>query len=563
MAVPIEPTVTPETIAKYRAAGSWSDQSLLTAFTAAVESTPEKTATVDPDGSRRSYAEVDRASSALAGSLSARGVSAGDVISVQLPNCGELLIVHIAALKLGAVTNPLLTNYRAKELSYILGFAGTKAVIIPDQYRRHDYVEMFEGLRADLPALEVIAVVGDTRAPAEGMAALADLIAQGDGSDLPAPPDDCNAVTLLAFTSGTESKPKGVVHSENTMMYGTHAMRDLIGLTSDDVIWGPSPLSHGTGFQWGLRMAVTLGATLVIQDIWDPVEAIRMIEREKCTFSLAATPFAAMMLECPEIDQHDLSSFRIFGCAGAAIPEKLGQSFREKTGCTLIGMWGMTECFVGTASSPDAPEAKLWLTDGQPMPGAEAAIFDETRSTILKPGETGELASRGPHVALGYFNDPERTSETFREDGWLFSGDLATIDEQGYVKLIGRKKEIINRGGLKISVREVEEMLLAHGAFSMVALVAVPDPRLGEKGCLFVVPRPGQSSSLADVVGYLESRGVAKYKLPEFYVALPEFPMTASGKIQKFQLRDEFLAGKHADATDGRSAAPKFQKQES
>ncbi|OWV56857.1 hypothetical protein CDZ98_17760 [Mameliella alba] len=159
------------------------------------------------------------------------------------------------------------------------------------------------------------------------------------------------------------------------------------------------------------------------------------------------------------------------------------------------------------------------------------------------------------HVALGYFNDPERTSETFREDGWLFSGDLATIDELGYVKLIGRKKEIVNRGGLKISVREVEEMLLAHGAFSMVALVAVPDSRLREKGCLFVW-RPGQSSSLADVVGFLESRGVAKYKLSEF-------PMTASGKIQKFQLRDEFLAGKHADATDGRSAVPKFQKQES
>ncbi|MCR9276044.1 hypothetical protein CDZ98_17755 [Mameliella alba] len=140
------------------------------------------------------------------------------------------------------------------------------AVIIPDQYRCHDYVEMFEGLRADLPALEVIAVVGDTRGPAESMVALSDL----HGSDVSAPPDDCNAETLLAFTSGTESKPKGVVHSENTMLYGTHAMRDLIGLTSDDVIWGPPPLSHGTGFQWGLRMAVTLGATLVNQNIWDP-----------------------------------------------------------------------------------------------------------------------------------------------------------------------------------------------------------------------------------------------------------------------------------------------------
>jgi non-ribosomal peptide synthetase component E (peptide arylation enzyme) len=183
------------------------------------------------------------------------------------------------------------------------------------------------------------------------------------------------------------------------------------------------------------------------------------------------------------------------------------------------------------------------------MPGgAELAVFDEARTNMLPPGQPGELATRGPHVALGYFNDPVRTGNTFRKDGWLFTGDLATIDNEGYIRLVGRMKDVINRGGLKISVREIEEMLLAHGAFSTVAVVAVPDSRLGEKSCAFVICRPGASPSFEDVLAYLEGKGVAKYKLPEYFIPLKEFPMTASGKIQKFQLRDSFINGKFAVA---------------
>ena len=323
-------------------------------------------------------------------------------------------------------------------------------------------------------------------------------------------------------------------------------MARLLGLTSEDVVWTASPLGHGTAFEWGMRQALVIGGTLALQDIWNVETALNIIERERCTFTLAATPFAAMLLESPEVDRHDLSSFRIFACAGAPIPQKLGEAFRQRIGCTLIGMWGMTECFVGSASPPDDRTEKLWETDGKAMPGAELAIFDATRSKQLPPGEVGELATRGPHVCLGYFNDPQRTRETFSADGWLFSNDLATIDTEGYIRLVGRKKDMINRGGLKVSAREVEELLLQHGNIVAVALVAVPDDRLGEKGCAFVVPRDNAQLTLPQLVRHLEDQGVAKYKLPEYLVVLHEFPMTASGKIQKFKLREDFVNGKYA-----------------
>lgn len=544
-----ETTLTAKMIEEYRASGSWTDTSLLDAFDAALVRTPQKAAVVAPDGSRVTYAETAASVEAIARNLHAVGIGPGDVVSMQLPNCIEFVLIHLAALRLGAVTNPLLPNYRAKELAYILKFAGTKACIIPGRYRGFDYPAMYAELRAGLPELKAVYVRGASAG--EGMLPFGNLMEKASSASLPPAPKDCNAVTLLAFTSGTESNPKGVMHSENSMMFGTLTMAKLLGLTSDDVVWAASPLGHGTGFQWGMRQAITIGGTIALQDIWDPAEAIRLIERERCSFTLAATPFAAMLLESPEIGRHDLSSFRIFGCAGAPIPEQLGRSFRERTGCTLIGMWGMTECFVGSASPPDDADAKLWMTDGRAMPdGGELAIFDETRTKILPPGETGELATRGPHVALGYFNDPERTKKTFREDGWLFSNDLATMDADGYIRIVGRMKDVVNRGGLKISVREIEEMLLAHGAFSSVAVVAVPDARLGEKSCAFVIPRSGRPPAFAEILTYLEGRGMAKYKLPEYFVPLPEFPMTASGKIQKFQLRDGFIGGRYAAAKE-------------
>lgn len=523
----------------YMETGLWPNITIMGRFDEAVRRTPDKVAIVAPDGARLTYSELAAKVGSVAKGLADVGVGKGDVVSIQLPNVPELVIVHLAASRLGAITNPLLPNYRSKELGYILGFARTKVAIIPDRYRKFDYVEMYAQLRQALPELSAIYVVGD--GVGEGMAHYRQLEASDDSvSQAPA---DGNDITALIFTSGTESTPKGVMHSHNTMMYSTLHMAKLMGLTADDVVWAPSPVAHGTGFEWGVREAITLGATLVLQDIWDAEEALRLIEAERCSFVLSATPFVAMLLESPSLASRDLSSLRIFGCAGAPIPRQLGERARNEIGCTLIGMWGMSECFVGSASTPDDTDEKLWATDGKAMPGGELAIFDEDRNRILSPGETGELATRGPHVALGYFNDPIRSASTFRDDGWLFSNDLATMDEDGYIRIVGRKKDIINRGGLKIASREIEDILVEHPRIANIALVPIPDERLGEKACACVVTRDAKEISLSEIVDFLSARGVARYKLPEFVATLPELPMTSSGKIQKFQLSNAIRDG--------------------
>jgi non-ribosomal peptide synthetase component E (peptide arylation enzyme) len=232
----------------------------------------------------------------------------------------------------------------------------------------------------------------------------------------------------------------------------------------------------------------------------------------------------------------------VFLCGGAAIPATLGAEVRDRVGCNLIPCWGMSECFAATMGSVTDPDDVRWGTDGAVMPGAEVVIFDEERANTLPIGEVGEIATRGPHVCLGYLRDPERTAQTFSRDGWLFSGDLGILDDKGYLRVVGRKKDIINRGGLKISAREVEEMIAKHPSIYQIALIGVPDKRLGEKSCACVVLREGKSLTLSELSEFLIGLGIAKFKLPEFLQIMKALPMTPTGKVQKFKLKEDFLS---------------------
>lgn len=526
---------------RYVAEGWWENKTLLEPFDAAVARTPDKTAVVAPGGVRLSYAQVAERVRKAACGLAAAGVAKGDVVSVQLHNCAEALVLHLAITRLGAVTNPLLPTYRAKELRYILGFARSKVVVIPNEYRKFDFPAMYEELWRDLPDLAAVYVLGgDGR---EGMRNFETLYVDGEPPQVQQDPND---VTVLLFTSGTESTPKGVMHSHNTFMHATTNMARVHQVTADDVIWTPSPVGHGTGFGWGIRFVPSLGATLVLQDLWDEEEALRLLEQERCTWVLAATPFVVMLLESEALRRKKWNlSLRTFCCAGAPIPRLIGEQAREKLGCTLVGAWGQTEGYMASVPPLTASDEKLWNTDGCAITGGvELAVFDEeTRTRMLPAGELGELATRGPNVSLGYFNDPERTAAVFRDDGWLFTNDLATMDAEGFIRIAGRKKDIINRGGLKYSSREIEELLLQHPAVAQVALVSLPDKRLGEKACACIVARPGTTITFDAIIEHLSRREVAKFKLPEFMVVVDAIPMTPSGKVQKFILRDGILNG--------------------
>lgn len=538
-----ETLLDPARAKNYVERGLWLNRTLIDIFDEHVANHPDKLACVSRSG-RWTYREVAEKVEVLAANLARLGIGHGDVISVQLPNRGEFLLIHLAATRIGAVTNGLLPIYRSKDISYILGLARSKVAIIPDTFRNYDYPATYREVRSGLPDLEHIFVVGET-CP-DDMEAFSELM-----DDTGAPPVtprkfDGDDVTIMIFTSGTESSPKGVMHSHNTLLYGNLAGAQLMKLGSDEVVWSVSPIVHATGIEWNLRQAIVLGGTLVMQEIWDPEVALELIEREGITMTCAATPFATMLLDAPSLATRDTSSFRVFLCGGAAIPATLGAEVQDKIGCNLIPCWGMSECFAATMCSVEDPDDKRWGSDGAAMPGAEVAIFDEDRVTLLKPGEVGEIGTRGPHVCLGYFRNPERNADTFR-DGWLFSNDLGVMDEKGYLRVVGRKKDIINRGGLKVSAREVEELIARHPAIQNIALVGVPDRRLGEKSCAFVVLRPGATLALEELTGFLDGLGVARYKLPEYLSVVEELPMTLTGKVQKFRLKEEFIAASGAD----------------
>ncbi|WP_210483553.1 AMP-binding protein [Microvirga antarctica] len=530
----------PERSDAYVADGLWNNRTLIDAFDEHVGATPDKMLCVAARDVRWSYRDVADKVEVLAANLAGLGIGHGDVLSVQLPNWGEFLLIHLAATRLGAVTNSLLPIYRSKDIAYIIGLAKAKVAIIPNDFRGYDYPGTYRKLRPDLPDLERIFVVGDA-CPVD-MTPFSDLMIENGAAKVPRRKFDGNDVTILIFTSGTESSPKGVMHSHNSLMYGNLAGAQRLSLTSDEVVWAVSPICHATGIEWNLRQAVVLGGTLVMQEIWNPELALELIEKERCTYTCAATPFATMLLESPSLATRDLSSFRVFLCGGAAIPPTLGAEVRESIGCNLVPCWGMSECFAATMGSVTDPDDRRWGTDGSALPGAEVAILGEDRISVLKDGEIGEIGTRGPHVCLGYFRDPERTAETFSRDGWLFSNDLGFIDDAGYLKVVGRKKDIINRGGLKVSAQEVETAIAGHPVVLRVALVGIPDRRLGEKGCAFIVPREGKDLSLEDVTGFLDKLGIAKYKFPEFLCLVEELPMTPTGKVQKFKLKEDYLA---------------------
>jgi cyclohexanecarboxylate-CoA ligase len=537
-----ETTLTPERIAAMRAAGWWKDETLDAYLDRWATRRPDKLAVVDGAG-RYTWSALARAVERVAYGLRAAGVEPGDIVSCQLPNWNEWVIVALATVRLGAVLNPIPPTYRGREVGFILSRLESRAFVIPARFRGFDYVAMVAGLRSETPALaEVFVCRGE---PGEGMrpfAWLAETAWEARQGRRPLPGTDPNALTEVVFTSGTTGEPKGVMHTSNTTLSIIYPLIERLAFSERDVALMASTFGHQTGYLYGYALTVLLGSTGVWLDVWNAEAAYRLVEAEGVTYSMGATPFLQDFATSPALERHDLRSFRLFISAGASIPRALVRQARTRLpGVAISAGWGMTENGLVTCNALDDPEDKVCGTDGKPLAGMELLVVDE-QGKAVSAGTEGDLLVRGHSQFVGYWKRPEFTRDSHTPDGWFRTGDRAVLDPDGYVAITGRAKDMIIRGGENISVAEVENLLFAHPKVQNVAVVAMPDPRLVERACAFVIPRPGQTLTLEELTAYLEARQVARHKFPERLELVDEFPMTPSGKIQKFRLREMIAA---------------------
>ena len=523
-----------------RARGLWLDKTIDEFFAAAISATPDKPALVayraDRATPRRfSYRELGDLTARAAAALRALGVGPGDVVAVQLPNWWELVVVALAANRIGAVVNPLMPIFREREMGFMLGFARAKVLVVPKLFRGFDHAAMAQALRAQCPDLAHVIVIDD-----DGPEGFEQRLLGGSARvDAAAAVLAADALAVLMFTSGTTGSPKGVMHTMNTLVACHNALAGRFGLQADDVLLGCSPLGHMTGYAAVLMLGLRLGATVVLQDIWEARRGVAIMAAEGVTFTAASTPFLLDICEAVAGGAPRPAQLRSFLCGGAPIPPVLIERAARELDLKVCSLWGMTESLSSTLTEPARAADKSASSDGRPLEGVDVRVVDFDGQP-MPTGQTGRLLVRGAQMFLGYFRRPD--IETFDADGWFDAGDLAYADDEGYIRINGRTKDVLIRGGENVPVVEIEALLYKHPAVLEASLVGYPDERLGERGCAWVVLRPGQALDLAALQAYMHDSKVAKQYWPERVELLDALPRTPSGKIQKFRLR-ELAAG--------------------
>ena len=524
------------------AAGHWRDITINDSLDEAVATNGDAlalAATQFDSGEIRSftYSELNAMVNRIAVGLYRLGVRPSDVVAVQLPNWWEFTVTHLACARIGAVTNPLMHIFRERELEFMLNHGEAVVAVIPSIFRGHDFAAMYGDIRSKVPSLEHIIAIGDDGP--SGFEALLSGPAWENEPDAEAilteNRPNADDVTQLIYTSGTTGEPKGVMHSANTMYSNILPYAERLNLDGDDVVLMASPMAHQTGFMYGLMMPVVLGCPSVILDVWDAPTAISIVNTYGATFTMASTPFLADLTDTVASAGTGVPSLSTFLCAGAPIPGPLVERAQANLGATIVSAWGMSENGATTTTMLDDDPSRAIETDGCPLPGVEVRIADDDGNTLLT-GEIGRLLTRGCSNFGGYLKRPHLNATD--ADGWFDTGDLARVDEKGYIRITGRSKDVIIRGGENIPVVEIENLLYRHPSVAQVAIVAYPDERLGERACAVIVAKPDTSIDFDGMIEFLTSERVAKNYLPERLEVLDAMPATPSGKIQKFKLRD-------------------------
>ncbi len=523
-----------ELIERFTRTGHWGSETFYQILARRAGAHPEREVLVDRRH-RVTYGELKACVDRVAARLGALGIGRGDVVTIQLPNWAEFAYVFFALERLGAVANQVGPDFRSREVEYIIRFSESRAFVCPASFKGFDYVRMIEELRPKLPDLKAVCVLGDG---GNGLVSLDDVVYGEDPVALRAEPLGADDVMRMAFTSGTTGNPKGVIHSHNTTLSTCRTLNRDMNVTEKEVFLIYLPL----GLNWGyltLVQTVLAGARAVLLDQFSGRAALELIDRERVTFIPTAPASIIAMLNEPDPGRFTLSSLRVVITGGASCPIETIREFRARMHGHLIELYGMLETGFHTYTRlSDDPEA-VTGTVGKPSSGMGLRLIDE-HGRDVPPGAEAEIAADGPSVHLGYHKNPTANAELFTADGWFRSGDLGQFDKAGNLKIVGRLKEMINRGGKKFFPREIEEILYTHPKILHAAIVGVPDPRLGERNCLCVILRPGERISLEEVVASLKD-DVATYKLPEMVEIFEELPFTPTGKIQRHVLVRQVL----------------------
>jgi acyl-CoA synthetase (AMP-forming)/AMP-acid ligase II len=540
----------PERAACWRAIGQWTDETLHGLLAARTATTPGKVAVTD--GARRvTYRELVDAVDRMAARLRELGIGEGDVVAIQLPNWIEFAPVFFSLERLGAVAVTVSTDFRLRELEYILRFSEARGFVTTGVFRGFDHLAMAADLRARVPSLRLVASL--RAEPRDGVAALDDAVAaSGPRTGFTPVRQGPDAPMRMAFTSGMTGNPKAVVHSRNTTLPAARILNGDLGLGEDDrmIVWLP------LGLNWGyltLVQSIIAGAVAVLLERFSAGPALALLAAERCTYVPTAPASLTAILQLPEMRTADLSALRLVVSGGASAPVETIRAWRAAAPGHFIELYGMLETGYHTYTrATDDPE-QVAGSVGRPASRMGLRLLDPENRDVA-PGAEGEIACDGPSVHLGYHNNAQANAEAFTPDGWFRTGDLGFLDGQGNLRISGRVKEIINRGGKKFFPREVEEVLYAHPSVLYCAIVGLPDPRLGERNCLCVVPKPGQPPPTLDAILRFLGDGFATYKLPERLVLLDELPFTPTGKIQRHRLVKAILESGGAAATETETA---------
>lgn len=531
-----------------RQQGWWQDKTLDDLLERAIATVPDKAAIVayrmdrgfEAPAATLTYRELGAAVDRAAGAFRAMGIGQGDIVAIMLPNWWEFVVSAYALGRIGAIPNPLMHIFRERELRFMLRFAETKAIIIPRLFRGHDFQKMLDGLKPELPALEHVIVVDG-----EAERSFDRLVMNSDAAPVRATegaPPAADAMAVLMYTSGTTGEPKGVMHCFNTMTACAQALGSRFGLDADDIHFGSTPFGHMTGYAAVMIQSLYFGSTVVLQDVWEPQAGVAIMARERVTHMAAATPFLADICRTVEAGA-PAPRLRTFLCGGAQIPPVVIDAARRLLDLNVSSLWGMTESLAGSLTEPERAAEKSASTDGRAVDGVELLVADDDLKP-LPPGKTGRLLFRGSQQFLGYYNRPGLDGRGV--EGWFDTGDLAYMDEEGYIRIDGRTKDIIIRGGENVPVVEIESILYRHPRISEVAVVGFPDRRMGERGCAFVVVKDADGFGMDELRNWMAESGAARQYWPEAVEVIEAMPRTASGKIQKFVLREK--AARHGDA---------------